>query len=228
MTNPFGRSAVEQREYEKHHYPGTDVLVNALDIRDPVILETAERSLVAKRFQQGLPEAARTIDSPGLQAIHKHLFQDIYAWAGEFRRYTTGRGAAPFAPPEQIKPWLDQQFEDLKAENCLRDMDAARFAERAAHYVNELNAAHPFIEGNGRTQRVWLRNLAEQAGHHVRLRSEDGERWYEASRIGFEKADPEPMANLINDSLVRDIDHERDGGDFPEFTRDPPSHGRRR
>ena len=226
MTNPFGRSAVEQREYERHHYPGTDVLVNALDIRDPVILETAERSLVAKRFQQGLPEAARSIDSPGLQAIHRYLFQDIYSWAGEFRRYTTGRGAAPFAPPEQIRPWLDQQFENLKAERYLKNVDAAHFADRAAHYVNELNAAHPFIEGNGRTQRVWLRNLAEQAGHHVRLHSEDQERWYEASRIGFEQADPEPMADLIHGSLVKANDHSNSEGH--EFTRSEPPRGRRR
>lgn len=225
MTNPFGRSAVEQREYERHHYPGTDVLVNALDIRDPVILEATERSLVAKRYQQGLPEAALTIDSPGLQAIHGHLFQDIYAWAGEFRRYTTGRGAAPFAPPEQIRPWLDQQFEDLKAERYLNNMHAAHFADRAAHYVNELNAAHPFIEGNGRVQRVWLRNLAEQAGHHVRLRSEDRERWYEASRIGFEKADSGPMADLIRGALVKTNDRTDAGGD--EFTRSDRPRGSR-
>lgn len=107
-------------------------------------------------------------------------------------------------------------------------MDAAHFAERAAHYVNEINAAHPFIEGNGRTQRVWLRNLAEQAGHHVRLRSEDRERWNEASRIGFEKAGSEPMASLIRDSLVRGNDHERDSGDAPDFSRDPPTQGRQR
>ena len=54
--------------------------------------------------------------SKGLKAIHRHHLQDVYDWAGEFRTYTTGRGAAPFAPPEQIRPWLDQQFDNLKAE----------------------------------------------------------------------------------------------------------------
>ena len=226
MTNPFGRSAVEQREYERHHYAGTDVLINALNIRNPVILEATERSLVAKRYQQGLPEAALRLDSAGIQAIHRHLFQDIYSWAGEFRRYTTGRGAAPFAPPEQIGPWLDQQFEKLKAEHYLKNTDADHFARRAAHYVNELNAAHPFIEGNGRTQRVWLRNLAGQADHHVRLRSDDRDRWYEASRIGFEKADAGPMAALIRGSLAKTNERADAGGH--SFTRPDRPRGRRR
>jgi len=92
----FGRSAREQREYEKVVYPSTSVYANRLDIRQSRLLETAERMLVAKRPQQGLPPQAHPRSVAGLRAIHHHLFQDIYGWAGEFRRNTTARDPAPF------------------------------------------------------------------------------------------------------------------------------------
>ena len=80
-----------------------------------------------------------------------------------------------------------------------------------AEHVNEINAAHPFIEGNGRTQRTWLRVLGDNAGYKISLSSKDQEAWYEASRIGFEKIDHKPMAKLIADSLKeRSNDHERE------------------
>lgn len=199
--NGAGRSSREQAEFKKFHYPGTETLRNKLGLRDPDRLALAERYFSALRARRGFPDAARALDVDGLRAIHRHLFQDVYDWAGSFRTFTTGRGAAPFAIPEYIQPWLDKQFAGLRDENFLQGLDADRFAARAARYVNEINAAHPFLEGNGRMQRAWLRNLAEQAGHHVRLRSENRERWYEASRIGFENADPGPMADLIRESL---------------------------
>lgn len=210
--NGVGRASREQAEFEKFHYPDTETLRNKLGLRDRGQLELAERYFAAKRAKQGFPNAARELDVDGLRAIHRHLFRDVYEWAGNFRTYTTGRGAAPFATPENIRPWLEKQFAELRKENYLKGLDAGRFAARAAHYVNEINAAHPFIEGNGRMQRAWLRILAEQAGHRVLLKSEDRDRWYEASRIGFEKADPGPMADLIHDSIVRAHSPDR-GGD---------------
>lgn len=197
----FGRSAREQAEYEKFHYPGTDVLRNRLGLRDASELEIAERHFWTERSRQVLPAAVRQFDVDGLKAIHRHHLRDVYDWAGEFRTYTTGRGAAPFATPENILPWLTRHFTGLHQEDVLKSLDTDRFALRAAVYVNEINAAHPFIEGNGRTQRVWLRLLAECAGHVLLLRSEDGARWYEASRIGFEMGDSAPMAALIRDGL---------------------------
>ncbi len=192
----FGRSAVEQREFEKVRYSGTNVLINKLDFRDERLLEQAERTFVAKRLQKGLPKSAKRISTDGLMAIHRHLFQDLYDWAGKERRYTTGRGPAPFARPEFIRSELEKLFAQLRIENGLKRLEPRAFADRAAFYVNEINAIHPFIEGNGRTQRVWLRNLAEQAGCKIAIRSEDRQRWYDASRMGF-LGSHEPMAALI-------------------------------
>lgn len=207
----FGRSAREQAEFDKYHVPGSeDVLRNKLDLARLEGLELVEQYFWAKRAQEGMPEEATRLDVQGLKAIHKHHLQDVYEWAGEFRTYTTGRGPVPFATPENIEPWLRQQMEDLQREDHLRGLEANAFAARAAHYVNEINAAHPFIEGNGRTQRVWLRNLAEQAGYQIELKAEDRQRWYAASEIGFAKSDPTPMAELIRERMaqVREIEHD--------------------
>jgi cell filamentation protein len=197
----FGRKARELAEYQRSHYPGTDILVNLLNIRTPALLEQAERMFVDSRMREGFLKEAKVLSYAGLKAIHWHLFQDIYGWAGRVRTYTTGRGAAPFALPEQIEPWLNRRFELLRMERYLVGLNPNDFSDRAAEHVNEINAAHPFIEGNGRTQRVWLRVLAERAGFTLSLAGVNREHWYEASRIGFEEADHTPMAALIRANL---------------------------
>ncbi|MEI9904121.1 MAG: Fic family protein [Asticcacaulis sp.] len=161
-----GRSSREQGEHDKLRYAGTDVLINKLGIRDPAILEAAERRLAQARLRGGLPPQARPLTTAGLRAIHRTLLQDIYAWAGDFRTYTTGRGLAPFAIPEFIEPSLDSLFEQLGREDSLRGLTADEFARKAAAYVNDINAIHPFVDGNGRAQRVWLRNMASAEGFY--------------------------------------------------------------
>lgn len=197
----YGRSARDEAIYQATLYPGTNVLRNRLDIRDTDRLEAAERYLVDRRFREGLPPEARELSYAGFKAIHRHLFQDVYEWAGQERRYTTGRGDAPFAVPEYIAPWMEQRFDLLKSENNLVGLKRGAFAARAAEHVNEINAAHPFIEGNGRTQRTWLRVLADGARFQLTLSGQDREAWNAASKMGFERSDHTPMAELLRDRL---------------------------
>ncbi len=203
--NQFSRSAREQQIFESLIYPGSDpdnpVFINKLNITDPGKLEQAERYHGRQALKAGLPEEAFRFDVTGLKAIHKTLLSEIYTWAGEFRSYTTGRGPAPFAVPEYIEPELNKLFEKLEAQNHLVGKDPNTFAAAAAHYVNEINAIHPFIDGNGRTQRIWLRNLGEKAGYDVRFRVGDKDAWNAASAEGFYSSD-EQMAVFIEDRLV--------------------------
>ncbi|SFH85721.1 Fic/DOC family protein [Albimonas pacifica] len=178
-------------------YPGTDVMVNLLGLRDSEELARAERQLVEARTLQLPPVEARQFDYHGFRDLHRHLFQDVYSWAGEERTYLTARGPAPFARPEYIRTWMDARFETLRAEGFLAVLDAHRFAWRAAEHVNEINACHPFVEGNGRVQRAWLRLLAAEANYEIEFRRKDIAAWNEASRKGFTDADHEPMARLI-------------------------------
>ena len=72
-------------------------------------------------------------------------------------------------------------------------MTAIEFASRAAETINDINAVHPFIEGNGRTSREFLKDLAEQAGHPIYVARFDRASWYEAAARGFEHGDNIPM-----------------------------------
>lgn len=195
------RTAHERAAFERIFYSGSDVYRNKLGIRDASLLEETERALTSVRASQGFPPEATFRTYDGLKAIHRHLFQDLYDWAGEERLYTTGRGPTPFAVPEHIASWMLSQFENLAAENFLEGLNLDEFALRAAHYVNEINAGHPFVDGNGRAQRFWLRMLTDHAGFALTLSETDRVLWNDASRIGFEHADHAPMAQLIADRL---------------------------
>jgi cell filamentation protein len=186
------RSAREHVEYARVVYPGTSAYVNKLDIRDQTSLEKIERYLSATRARQGFPSRASFRNYAGFKAIHRHLFQDLDSWAGRERLYTTGRGSTPFAVPEHINTWMVQQFDALRAERYLAQRSLDGFAKAAAVYVSEINAAHPFIDGNGRTLRFWLRMLADNAGFELRLKDTDRERWNDASGPGLRSLPSRP------------------------------------
>jgi len=207
------RSEAERVEYEKVFYQGTQVLVNELGIRDAATLDAAERLFTDIRITEGLPPECAEPTYPAFRAIHRHLFQDLYAWAGAERKYTTGRGPAPFAVPDQITPWMERQFKTFREANELRGLTPDAFTKKAAALINEINAAHPFVEGNGRVQRIWLAGVAERAGYEFSIRPEDREPWYVASRIGFEQADAAPMAALLLSRIQALDDTERDRHD---------------
>ncbi len=195
------RTAHERETYRRTFYRDTEVYINKLGIRDQRTLEATERRLTEDRAAEGFPARAHHRTYAGFKAIHRHLFQDLYSWAGRERNYTTGRGSVPFAVPEYIKRWMEDLFRQLARDGYLVGRSKKDFSAEAARYVNEINACHPFIDGNGRTQRFWLRMLADHAGFDLDLGSKDRNRWNEASRIGFVKQDHRPMARLIHNRL---------------------------
>ena len=180
-------------------YPGTNVYRNKFDIRDAKELEDLERDLSAYRLLT-LPHVA-AITPAGYRAIHRYLFQDVYDWAGQYRRVTTGRGAAAFCRAEFIEAEMSKRFAAIDAEHDLRGLAADRFAARAAEHFNELNAIHPFLDGNGRTQRAFLEILAERAGHEIDLARVDPTAWNRASIEGFYKLNHEPLREVIAGAL---------------------------
>jgi cell filamentation protein len=191
------RTAGERAAFARTFYPTTDIYRNQLGIRNHSLLEQTERALTAQRAEQGFPRTANFKSYAGFKAIHRHLFQNLYTWAGKERLDTTGRGQVPFAVPAHIHPWMTEQFAQLQARQYLIGISLEAFASSAAVAVNEIDAAHPFIDGNGRTQRFWLRMLADNAGFELRLSNGDRRRWNEASRQGFMMANHTAMASLL-------------------------------
>lgn len=160
--------------------PSYSVLKNRLDIRDAKALDRAERRLVVQRIAEGVPPGA--FDLAHLRAIHRHLFQDVYDWAGELRTVEISKGGHQFQFRRFIETGMDDVHRRLMAQNSLRGLSAAEFAARAGEIMGDVNYVHPFREGNGRTQLLYLSELAAQAGHPIDLRRLERDDWIEASQ----------------------------------------------
>lgn len=148
-------------------YTGTTVLKNIPDIRDQAALDTFEAASTAQRSDEPLPKGRLSVVH--YRAIHHHLFQDVYPWAGRFRTVRISKNGNAFCYPENIAREMKRLFADLKRHRYLQDLSHDEFAIQAAHFLTTLNAIHPFREGNGRTQTSFLALLADQAGHPVAL-----------------------------------------------------------
>ena len=156
-------------------YSGTDVLVNLFGIRDPARLSEVERSISGVRYAE-LEESPMPggFDLDHLCAIHRHLFGDIYPWAGKVRtRSFIAKGSSLFCSPDFIVPYSDELFARLRGESFLRGLGRGDFIERLAFYIAEINALHPFREGNGRTQRAFANQLARNAGWELNFKDID-------------------------------------------------------
>jgi cell filamentation protein len=139
-----------QSEPDPYCYPGTNVLINRLDIRDQATLDAFEAEMTSERATEPLPGGPLTAEC--YLAIHHHLFQDVYEWAGKIRTVRISKGNNTFCYPEYIERELVKLFDGLTADNELSGLDRTQFAEKSAAFIAELNAIHPFREGNGRTQ----------------------------------------------------------------------------
>lgn len=105
-----------------------------------------------------------------------------------------------FCYPEQIGRQMDALFGDLAGTGHLRGLDAGAFAAGAAHFLSELNVIHPFREGNGRAQNVFLALLAERAGHAVDVGRIDRQRYLEAMIAAFH-GDEGPLIRVVRSLL---------------------------
>ena len=166
-------------------YPDSRVLKNKLNITDGERLQEAERRLTKYRAieLQNNPIIGR-FDFTHLKMIHYYLFQDVYDWAGKVRTVDIAKGNL-FCRCFAIEAEADRIFNQLKKEKYLKDLAAKEFAERLAYYLAEINALHPFREGNGRTQREFIRQLAFQNNYFLSYAGITSKEMIEASKESF-------------------------------------------
>jgi cell filamentation protein len=168
-------------------YPGTTVLRNLLESQDADALAEHEAQATTLRLTQLAANGLKgAYNLPHLQEFHRFIFQDVYPWAGELRTVPLAKPGSMFALPEHIESYAAQVLRELVAEQHLRDLPREQFAERLTHYYAEINALHPFREGNGRTQRAFLRQLALGAGHTLAWEHLDARALVHASRRSFQ------------------------------------------
>jgi cell filamentation protein len=184
-------------------YPGTDVLKNLRGIRDSNILTQFEAESTTRRIVQLIESPVKCqFDAVCLRAIHKHIFQDVYSWAGQFRTVNISKGGHPFAAAAFIEPALDAVLRKLSEENYMRKTNPPSFARRAGFFLGEINAVHPFREGNGRTQREFIRELGLRAGLSIDWSRITQDKMMVASRESFRSGDCSGLAALISASFL--------------------------
>ena len=163
-------------------YPGTSTLINKLDIHDSNKLFNLERQIVlAKSFILRQNVKNYGFDKQHFLGIHKFLFEDLYPFAGKTRTENISKGEFTFANWEFIDEQLDYLLNKLKSENYLEDLSKEDLSKRLAFYLSELNVLHPFREGNGRTIREFIRELAYKNGYVLDLTKNSAKEIFHAS-----------------------------------------------
>jgi cell filamentation protein len=180
----------------------TGVLRNKLGLSTDRELETAERDITdaALIFLKEAP-VVPSYDLGHLCTIHRRIFGDIYDWAGQLRTVAIAKGSW-FCLPQYIESSAAEIFRALHGENFLRSLSRDVFTERLTYYLGEINAIHPFREGNGRAQRAFFEQLSLDAGFILDWQHLDADRNIAAS-AAIMRGDPTPMSKML-DALVRE------------------------
>lgn len=190
---------MEHPEQDNDPYLDTEtgVLKNSLGITDAQELEDAEKEAAARAsysIQEKAPEGS--FDLKHLQAIHRTLFSRVYPWAGELRKIDISKDGSYFARHTHIERSAQAIFSDLATEKHLAGLDHAAFSARAAHYLSEINALHPFRDGNGRAQREFIGQLARKNGYYIAWERMQEKEMQSASKEAF-RSEPLEMTSLI-------------------------------
>lgn len=147
--------------------PSGLVLRNRLNCQTQAELDGLEAAIASIREEELLAEPiAGSFDLRHLCRIHKALFGDVYDWAGQTRNVNIDKGV-PFADFRSIERYASTVFAALANRRFLVDLDRDAFVDGLTWLLSEINALHPFREGNGRTQRAFLRQLAREAGYDL-------------------------------------------------------------
>ncbi len=170
-------------------------------------LFTAERKITSVR-QEKLQEhpLEGNFDYEHLKAIHRELFQDVYVWAGH-DRYSTGyrdffkKGDTEFIHGNDLPIATEKLFISLNHANYFKDLNRKELVESLSSFFNQLNILHPFMEGNGRTQRLFIEDLAKKSGYKLNLSKVSQDDMIQASIEGA-KGDTKSFKAMIEERLT--------------------------
>ena len=186
-----------------YHYtdPKTGVLRNLAGVTDPDDLLFLESAAVTKRLKALESQPIVIRNSETLLDIHRHIFQDVYEWAGKKRTVEISKGGRQFFPISHFDTafsYVDKLVEEYRS---IDKNDKKKNAQKLAEILDNVNYLHPFREGNGRTQREFLRTLAIEKGYILNLNPPDNTDIYERYMSGTIDGDVDKLAVLIEELL---------------------------
>lgn len=192
-------------KYVDHDYIYTDpkngILRNLADITDPDDLLFFESGVVAKRIQELYEKPIKIKGVDSLLSIHRHLFQDVYSWAGKRRKVEISKAGKQFFPTTHFDNafrFIDTLISDYRS---ISKGENLQIAAKLAEILDNVNYLHPFREGNGRTQREFLRLLASEKGLTLNLNPPDNKNVYDQYMQGTINSDIKTLTKLILDLI---------------------------
>ena len=183
--------------------PQSGVLRNLQDIKDPEVLLFVESSAVTKRLQELYKNPIKIKNSDTLLKIHHHLFQDVYEWAGQVRTVNISKDGKPFFNGERFNigfKYIDNLISNYR---IINKSNKKQLANQLAIILDHVNYLHPFRDGNGRTQREFLRLLALEKDLTLNLNPPDDNSIYERYMSGTIESDVNTLAELIFELIER-------------------------
>ena len=187
--------------------PKTGVLRNLHNIVDRIMLNIVESGASTKRANELLEHPIQIKGTESLLEIHHFLFQDIYEWAGKLRTVEISKTGRQFFPSSNFKKgfaYIDSLVSDYMV---TANNDISRLAYLLAVILDSVNYLHPFREGNGRTQREFIRLLALEKGYLINLNPPDNSNIYEQYMTGTIDGDIPKLQALILELMEKDKNH---------------------
>lgn len=146
-------------------YENSTVLKNKFNIRDAKQLDIMELSVTSMLIAKAAIEIPfENVDFDFYKNLHKYIFADIYDWAGTVRTVDMSKKGTNFCAADKINERGQRIFQRLSNLNFLKDIKGDTFIVEFTDLYCDLNYLHPFREGNGRTQRLFLSMLVSHLG----------------------------------------------------------------
>ena len=183
---------------DHYKYPGEDVLINEFDCHDAKELSVLEALSTGGNlaYLQMHPLKGK-FDFKHLKDIHRFIFQDIYEWAGKIRDIDIGKGNL-FCRAQFIEDYAVSVFSDFCSSCYESRNDKETFVKTLADHYGDMNALHPFREGNGRSQREFTRELCLKCGYVLNLTTTNHKEMLEASVLSFDKGDNSGLSDIFD------------------------------
>ncbi len=150
------------------YYKGTNCLINKFNLQNEEQLAKLEAGItLAKTAELERNPINTTFDFEHYKQIHKYLFEDLYEWAGCIRTVDISKKGTNFIPAENIETVANACFDRLKKLNYFKNLDFENFIDNIVDFYCSTNMLHPFREGNGRTQRIFIAQLIRFCGYDI-------------------------------------------------------------
>ena len=177
---------MQSKDFDPYVYLGTDVLKNKLGIKNSTVLALREEQLTSIRMLQlTQKELPRSITFKQICLVHRHIFSDLYDWAGKIRTGSISKGRTQFCRPAYIQTEGVKICAAISQAKCFAELAPEEFIKRFAHSFNEMNVLHPFRDGNGRATRAFFNQIAAKANYQINYIKIGRDEWIDACIQGY-------------------------------------------